>query len=43
MLAAISRAHGASVVTGNVAHFEGMGPTVINPWNDQAEITPFGR
>lgn len=34
MLAAIARARGASVVTRNVADFEGVGLTIINPWND---------
>ncbi len=34
MLAAIARVRGASVVTRNVADFEGVGLTIINPWND---------
>ena len=34
MLAAIARAHGASIVTRNVADFEGVGLTIINLWND---------
>ncbi len=34
MLAAIARAHGASIVTHNVADFEGVGLTIINPWDD---------
>ena len=33
MLAAIARVRGASVVTRNVADFEGVGLTIINPWN----------
>jgi predicted nucleic acid-binding protein len=32
MLAAIARAHGASVVTRNVADFEFMGVPIVNPW-----------
>jgi len=34
MLAAIARVRRASVVTRNVADFEGVGLTIINPWND---------
>jgi predicted nucleic acid-binding protein len=34
MLAAIARVRGASVVTRNVADFEGVGLTIINPWDD---------
>ena len=34
MVAAIARVHGASVVTRNVADFEGMGLPIINPWAD---------
>ena len=34
MLAAIARARGASVITRNVADFEGVGLTIINPWDD---------
>lgn len=34
MLAAIARVRGASVVTRNVADFEGVGLTIINPWGD---------
>ncbi len=34
MLAAIARVRGARVVTRNVADFEGVGLTIINPWND---------
>lgn len=32
MVAATARAHGASVVTRNVADFEGCGVPVIDPW-----------
>ena len=32
MIAAIARSHGASVVTHNVADFEGCGIGVIDPW-----------
>ena len=35
MLAAISRVRSASVVTHNVADFEGLGLTLINPSDDQ--------
>ena len=34
MLAAIARVQGASVVTRNVADFEGVGLMIINPWDD---------
>ena len=34
MLAAVARVRGASVVTRNVADFEGVGLTIINPWDD---------
>jgi predicted nucleic acid-binding protein len=34
MLAAIARVRGARVVSRNVANFEGVGLTVINPWDD---------
>lgn len=34
MLAAIARVRDASVVTRNVADFEGVGLTIINPWDD---------
>ena len=34
MIAAIARNRGASVVTRNVADFEGVGLTIINPWGD---------
>ena len=34
MLAAIARVRGASIVTRNVADFEGVGLTIINPWDD---------
>ncbi len=34
MLAAIARARGASVVTRNVADFEGVGVEIINPWDE---------
>jgi predicted nucleic acid-binding protein len=34
MLAAIARAHGASVVTRNVADFEGVGVAIVNPWDE---------
>jgi predicted nucleic acid-binding protein len=34
MLAAIARVRGASVVTRNVADFEGVGLTIINPWDN---------
>jgi predicted nucleic acid-binding protein len=33
MLAAIARVRGASIVTRNVADFEGVGLTIINPWD----------
>ena len=33
MLAAIARVHGASVVTRNMADFEGLGVAIINPWS----------
>lgn len=33
MLAAIARVHGASVVTRNVADFEGLGVAIVNPWD----------
>ena len=33
MLAAIARVRGASVVTRNLADFEGVGVAIINPWN----------
>ena len=33
MLAAIARVRGASVVTRNVADFEGVGVAIINPWD----------
>jgi predicted nucleic acid-binding protein len=32
MIAAIARVHGASVVTRNVADFEGCGAAIVNPW-----------
>ena len=32
MVASIARVHGASVVTRNVADFDGVGLDVINPW-----------
>jgi toxin FitB len=32
MIAAIARCHGASVVTRNVADFDGCGIAVVNPW-----------
>jgi toxin FitB len=32
MIAAIARAHGASIVTRNIADFEGCGAPIINPW-----------
>ena len=34
MLAAVARVRGASVVTRNIADFEGVGLTIINPWDD---------
>ncbi len=34
MLAAIAQVRGASIVTRNVADFEGVGLTIINPWDD---------
>ena len=34
MLAAIARVRGASIVTRNVADFEGLGLTIVNPWQD---------
>ncbi|KAB7790421.1 type II toxin-antitoxin system VapC family toxin [Bifidobacterium leontopitheci] len=36
MIAAIARAHGASVATRNVKDFEGTGVDVINPWEEVA-------
>ena len=36
MAASIARVRGASVVTRNVADFEGVGLTIINPWDDEA-------
>lgn len=33
MIAAIARAHGASMVTRDTGGFEGCGIAVINPWN----------
>lgn len=33
MLAAIALVHGAVMVTRNVADFEGVGLTIINPWS----------
>jgi predicted nucleic acid-binding protein len=33
MLAGIARARGASVVTRNVADFEGVGVPIVNPWD----------
>ncbi len=33
MLAAIARVRNAHIVTRNVADFEGIGLTVVNPWN----------
>ncbi|MDD2878733.1 MAG: type II toxin-antitoxin system VapC family toxin [Acidiphilium sp.] len=34
MVAAIARVRGASVVTRNVADFEGVGVAIVNPWNE---------
>ena len=34
MLAAIASVRGASIATRNVADFEGVGLTIINPWDD---------
>ena len=34
MLAAIARVHRASVVTRNVAAFEGLGVVIVNPWDE---------
>ncbi len=34
MLAAIARKRDASIVTRNVADFEGVGLTIINPWDE---------
>ena len=34
MLASIARARGAGIVTRNVADFDGVGLTIINPWDD---------
>jgi predicted nucleic acid-binding protein len=34
MLAAIARVRGASVVTHNVADFEGVGVAIVNPWEE---------
>ena len=34
MLAAIASVRGASIVTRNVADFDGVGLTIINPWDD---------
>ncbi len=33
MIAAIARAHGASIVTRDTGGFEGCGPALINPWD----------
>jgi len=33
MIAAVARSQGASVVTRNVADFDGCGVTVVNPWD----------
>jgi toxin FitB len=33
MIAAIARAHGASVVTRNVTDFEASGVSIVNPWS----------
>ncbi|PLS29276.1 type II toxin-antitoxin system VapC family toxin [Bifidobacterium parmae] len=32
MIAAIARAHGATVATRNIKDFEGTGVTLVNPW-----------
>lgn len=32
MIAAVARAHGASLVTRNVSDFEGCGVPILNPW-----------
>jgi predicted nucleic acid-binding protein len=32
MIAAVARAHGASLVTRNVSDFEGCGIPILNPW-----------
>jgi len=34
MIAAIALSRDAAVVTRNVAHFDGCGVTVINPWGE---------
>ena len=34
MVAAIARVHEATVVTRNVADFEGVGVAIINPWDE---------
>jgi len=34
MLAAIARVRRASVVTRNVADFEGVGLAIVNPWDE---------
>lgn len=34
MVAAIARVSGASVVTRNVADFEGVGVAIVNPWDE---------
>jgi predicted nucleic acid-binding protein len=34
MIAAVARAHGASMVTRNISDFEECGLTLINPWED---------
>ncbi len=34
MLASIARTRSASIVTRNVADFDGVGLTIINPWDD---------
>jgi predicted nucleic acid-binding protein len=34
MIAAIASSHGASVVTRNVADFDGCGVAIVNPWVD---------
>ncbi|MGE8496936.1 MAG: type II toxin-antitoxin system VapC family toxin [Pseudomonas sp.] len=33
-IAAIGRLHGAVIATRNTRHFEGLGASLINPWNE---------
>ena len=40
MIAAICRANGASLATRNVKDFEGLGLTLVNPWEDPPVAAP---